>query len=110
MRLSQNQRFNTALRTARTLEVDMTEVFAHLARECIRLARNPDPLMYAPCCEPLPLPLTFRQHGEHVRLAPHGQGHVLGGLLGRAGLAIPSGSARTTRWAGDRPGVHEDRL
>ncbi|KAI0030435.1 nucleoporin Nup120/160-domain-containing protein [Vararia minispora EC-137] len=44
-RLSQGQRFNTALKTARTLALDMTEIFSNLTRECIRLARNPDPII-----------------------------------------------------------------
>ncbi|THH14049.1 hypothetical protein EW146_g6244 [Bondarzewia mesenterica] len=42
LRLAQANRFNMALATARTLEVDMTDLFAHLTRQCLRLSRNPD--------------------------------------------------------------------
>lgn len=42
MRLVQSNRFNFAMTTARTLEVDMTDLFSHLTRQCLRLSRNPD--------------------------------------------------------------------
>ena len=42
LRLVQSNRFNLAMTTARTLEVDMTDPFTHLTRQCLRLSRNPD--------------------------------------------------------------------
>ncbi|KAI0317893.1 hypothetical protein OF83DRAFT_1171570 [Amylostereum chailletii] len=42
LRLAQSNRFNLALATARTLNVDMTDLFSHLTRQCLRLSRNPD--------------------------------------------------------------------
>ena len=46
MRLSLASRFETALKTARTLKVDASPVFARLAIECVRLSRVNDPVMY----------------------------------------------------------------
>lgn len=44
-RLAHAKRFNTALATARSLDVDMSDLFAHLADQCLRLSRNPDAVM-----------------------------------------------------------------
>ncbi|KAF9569446.1 hypothetical protein CPC08DRAFT_678255 [Agrocybe pediades] len=41
MRLAQANQYNQAMATARSLKVDMTDVFIHLTRQCIRLFRNP---------------------------------------------------------------------
>jgi nuclear pore complex protein Nup160 len=32
--------------TARTLEVDLTDLFSHLTRQCLRLSRNPDAVLW----------------------------------------------------------------
>lgn len=45
VRLAQASRFNTAMAAARALNVDMTDVFVHLANLCLRLARNPDAIL-----------------------------------------------------------------
>jgi len=45
LRLVQNNRFNLAMATARTLEVDMTDLFSHLTRQCLRLSRNPEAVL-----------------------------------------------------------------
>ncbi|KAI0245682.1 nucleoporin Nup120/160-domain-containing protein [Lactifluus subvellereus] len=45
LRLVQNNRFNLAMATARTLEVDLTDLFSHLTRQCLRLSRNPDAVL-----------------------------------------------------------------
>ncbi|KAK7696575.1 hypothetical protein QCA50_001233 [Cerrena zonata] len=42
LKLAQKGRFNTTLAMARTLEVDMSDVFAHLTNQCIRLSRDPE--------------------------------------------------------------------
>ncbi|KAJ7087255.1 nucleoporin Nup120/160-domain-containing protein [Mycena belliarum] len=42
LRLAQANRFNAALATASSLKVDMTDLFAHLTTQCLRLSRNPD--------------------------------------------------------------------
>ncbi|KAF5393577.1 hypothetical protein D9757_000399 [Collybiopsis confluens] len=42
LRLAQANRFNMALAIARSLEVDMTDLFAHLTTQCLRLSHNPD--------------------------------------------------------------------
>ncbi|KAJ4472069.1 nucleoporin Nup120/160-domain-containing protein [Lentinula aciculospora] len=42
LKLAQSNRFNTALATARSLEVDMTDLFAHLTNQCLRLSHSPD--------------------------------------------------------------------
>ncbi|KAH9005802.1 nucleoporin Nup120/160-domain-containing protein [Lactarius hatsudake] len=42
LRLVQSNRFNLAMTTARTLEVDLTDLFSQLTRQCLRLSRNPD--------------------------------------------------------------------
>jgi nuclear pore complex protein Nup160 len=46
LRLAQSNRFNMAMATAGSLKVDMTELFTHLTRQCLRLSRNPDAVMY----------------------------------------------------------------
>jgi len=48
LRLVQNNRFNLAMATARTLEVDMTDLFSHLTRQCLRLSRNPEAVLWVP--------------------------------------------------------------
>jgi nuclear pore complex protein Nup160 len=45
LRLVQNNRFNLAMATARILEVDMTDLFSHLTRQCLRLSRNPEAVL-----------------------------------------------------------------
>ncbi|KAF9468851.1 nucleoporin Nup120/160-domain-containing protein [Collybia nuda] len=42
LRLAQSNRFNFAMATARSLKVDMTDLFTHLTGQCLRLSRNPD--------------------------------------------------------------------
>ena len=46
LRLVQNNRFNLAMATSRTLEVDMTDLFSHLTRQCLRLSRNPEAVLW----------------------------------------------------------------
>ncbi|KAL7282041.1 hypothetical protein ACG7TL_003508 [Trametes sanguinea] len=45
LRLAQWNRFNTAMTTARSLDVDMSDLFSHLTNRCLRLSRNPDAVM-----------------------------------------------------------------
>ena len=45
VRLAQANRFNTAMATARSLDVDMSDLFGHLAGRCLRLSRNSDAVM-----------------------------------------------------------------
>lgn len=45
MRLAQLGRFNVAMSTARSLNVDMSDLFAHLTGQCLRLAKNPDSVL-----------------------------------------------------------------
>ncbi|KAI0063071.1 hypothetical protein BV25DRAFT_1907210 [Artomyces pyxidatus] len=45
LKLAQANRFNFALATARTLDVDMTDLFSHLTRQCLRLTYNPEAVM-----------------------------------------------------------------
>ena len=52
LRLVQNNRFNLAMATSRTLEVDMIDLFSHLTRQCLRLSRNPEAVLWVlqiPC-------------------------------------------------------------
>ncbi|KAF5357582.1 hypothetical protein D9758_007452 [Tetrapyrgos nigripes] len=42
LRLAQSNRFNLAMATARSLKVDMTDLFAHLTTQCLRLSQDPD--------------------------------------------------------------------
>ncbi|KAJ7873395.1 nucleoporin Nup120/160-domain-containing protein [Mycena olivaceomarginata] len=42
LRLAQSNRFSLAMATASSLSVDMTNVFAHLTTQCLRLSRNPN--------------------------------------------------------------------
>ncbi|KAJ7762811.1 nucleoporin Nup120/160-domain-containing protein [Mycena maculata] len=42
LRLAQSNRFSLAMATASSLKVDMTDLFAHLTTQCLRLSRNPD--------------------------------------------------------------------
>jgi nuclear pore complex protein Nup160 len=48
LRLVLNNRFNPAMATARTLEVDMTDLFSHLTRQCLLLSRNPEAVLWVP--------------------------------------------------------------
>ncbi|KAI8984997.1 nucleoporin Nup120/160-domain-containing protein [Trametes punicea] len=45
LRLAQWNRFNTAMTIARSLNVDMSDLFGHLTNRCLRLSRNPDAVM-----------------------------------------------------------------
>ncbi|KIY45981.1 hypothetical protein FISHEDRAFT_76214 [Fistulina hepatica ATCC 64428] len=45
-RLAQASRFDTAIATARSLKVDMTELFSRLTAQCLRLARDPSSIVY----------------------------------------------------------------
>ncbi|CDO74132.1 hypothetical protein BN946_scf185043.g182 [Trametes cinnabarina] len=45
LRLAQSNRFNTAMTAARSLDVDMSDLFSHLTNRCLRLSRNPDAVM-----------------------------------------------------------------
>jgi len=42
MRLAQLNKFNTAMSTARSLDVDMTELFDYLTTQCLKLSRHPN--------------------------------------------------------------------
>ncbi|KAF7980886.1 hypothetical protein HWV62_36059 [Athelia sp. TMB] len=42
LKLAQANRFNTAMATARSLKIDMSDLFAHLTSQCLRISRNPD--------------------------------------------------------------------
>ncbi|KAJ7929169.1 nucleoporin Nup120/160-domain-containing protein [Mycena leptocephala] len=42
LRLAHSNRFSLAMATASSLKVDMTDLFAHLTTQCLRLSRNPD--------------------------------------------------------------------
>ncbi|KAI0643699.1 nucleoporin Nup120/160-domain-containing protein [Trametes meyenii] len=45
LRLAQASRFNTAMAAARSLDVDMSDLFGHLTSRCLRLSRNSDSVM-----------------------------------------------------------------
>ncbi|KAJ6538958.1 nucleoporin Nup120/160-domain-containing protein [Mycena capillaripes] len=45
LRLAQSNRFSLAMATARSLKVDMTDLFVHLTTQCLRLSRNPDAII-----------------------------------------------------------------
>ncbi|KZT74501.1 hypothetical protein DAEQUDRAFT_195531 [Daedalea quercina L-15889] len=45
MRLAQTNLFSLAMATARCLKEDMTDLFGHLTRQCLRLSRNPDAVL-----------------------------------------------------------------
>ena len=45
LKLAQSNRFNTAMATARSLNIDMTDLFAHLTGQCLRISRSPDSVM-----------------------------------------------------------------
>lgn len=45
LRLAQSNRFNTAMATARSLDVDMSDLFGHLTGQCLRLSHSPDAVM-----------------------------------------------------------------
>lgn len=44
-RLAQSNKFDLALATAQSLDVDMSELFAQLTMRCLRIARNPDTVL-----------------------------------------------------------------
>lgn len=48
MRLAQLNKFNTAMSTARSLDVDMAELFVHLTTQCLKLSRHPNSIPYDP--------------------------------------------------------------
>jgi len=48
MRLAYLNKFNTAMSTARSLDVDMTELFVHLSTQCLKLSRHPNSIPYGP--------------------------------------------------------------
>ena len=48
MRLAQLNKFNTAMSAARSLDVDMTELFVHLTTQCLKLSRHPNSIPYDP--------------------------------------------------------------
>ncbi|KAF8165109.1 nucleoporin Nup120/160-domain-containing protein [Crassisporium funariophilum] len=45
MRLAQANNYNQAMATARSLKIDMTDVFIHLTNQCVRLSRNPGSIL-----------------------------------------------------------------
>ncbi|KAI0637706.1 nucleoporin Nup120/160-domain-containing protein [Trametes polyzona] len=45
LRLAQANKFNTAMATARSLDVDMSDLFGHLTGRCLRLSRRPDAVL-----------------------------------------------------------------
>ncbi|KAI0356677.1 hypothetical protein OH77DRAFT_1423630 [Trametes cingulata] len=45
LRQAQSNRFNTAMSTARSLDVDMSDLFGYLTGRCLRLSRHPDAVM-----------------------------------------------------------------
>jgi hypothetical protein len=45
LRLGQANQFDMAMATARSLDVDMSELFAILTIQCLRLSRNPDTVL-----------------------------------------------------------------
>ncbi|TBU50494.1 nucleoporin Nup120/160-domain-containing protein [Dichomitus squalens] len=45
VRLAQANRFNTAMATARSLDLDMTDIFSYLVGRCLRLSRNPESVL-----------------------------------------------------------------
>ena len=47
MRLAHASQQNQAMGIARSLKVDMTDLFIHLTNQCVRLTRNPGSILYA---------------------------------------------------------------
>ena len=47
MRLAHANQQNQAMVIARSLKVDMTDLFIHLTNQCVRLTRNPGSILYA---------------------------------------------------------------
>ena len=47
MRLAHANQQNQAMTIARSLKVDMTDLFIHLTNQCVRLTRNPGSILYA---------------------------------------------------------------
>ena len=41
LKLAQANRLNQAMAYARSLKIDMTDLFTHLTRQCLRLSRYP---------------------------------------------------------------------
>jgi nuclear pore complex protein Nup160 len=48
MRLAHANQQNQAMAIARSLKVDMTDLFINLTNQCVRLTRNPGSILYAP--------------------------------------------------------------
>jgi len=46
MRLAHASQQNQAMAIARSLKVDMTDLFIHLTNQCVRLTRNPGSVLY----------------------------------------------------------------
>lgn len=46
MRLAHANQQNQAMAIARSLKVDMTDLFIHLTNQCVRLTRNPGSILY----------------------------------------------------------------
>lgn len=47
MRLAYANQHSQAMAIARSLKVDMTDLFIHLTNQCVRLTRNPGSVLYA---------------------------------------------------------------
>ena len=45
LRLAQANRFNTAMAIARSLDLDMSDIFSYLVGRCLRLSRNPEAVL-----------------------------------------------------------------
>lgn len=65
LRLAQSNRFSMALAISRSLDVDMTDLFAHLTTQCLRLSHNPDVVVWVYLFIPeLPHPIHFFRSQE----------------------------------------------
>ena len=56
--------------TARSLKVDMTDLFTHLTGQCLRLSRNPDSVMSVAISISNPKADDRPQTGRYFGLAP----------------------------------------
>lgn len=56
--------------TARSLRVDMTDLFTHLTGQCLRLSRNPDSVMLVAILISLTKADGHLQTRRHIGLAP----------------------------------------
>lgn len=103
LRLAQANRFNTAMATARSLDVDMSDLFGHLTGRCLRLSRNPDSVMYAcPSARgPYRPRLVIWSGQKHSRfIYAGGRTH----LIGCSRTKPRRGPARQSRRGGDTSG------